>query len=49
MITSNIIFNLEVLKKENWICLGTPLQLRLFCNNYPKVVSCNQNNIKIKI
>jgi capsule biosynthesis phosphatase len=47
MITSNINFNLEVIKKENWICLGTPLQVRLFCNNYPKI-SCNQNNIKIK-
>ena len=42
MITSNIIFNLEVLKKENWICLGTPLQLRLFCNNYPKFLVIKQ-------
>ena len=29
-------FNVIEIEKNNFICLGTPLQVRLFCNNYPK-------------
>ena len=32
---------------KNYICLGTPLQVRLFCNNYPKINSfTNQQMIE---
>ena len=47
MTTHNINFKLEIINKNNWICLGTPLQIRMFCNNYPKI-SCNENKILIK-
>ena len=36
MIKNGIIFTNVTVPKENFICLGTPLQVRLFCNNYPK-------------
>ena len=29
-------FNVIEIEKDKFICLGTPLQVRLFCNNYPK-------------
>ena len=47
MIQNKKIFKIEKIEKKNWICLGTPMQIRLFCNNYPKI-SCNNNNIIIK-
>jgi capsule biosynthesis phosphatase len=42
MINSEINFTIEKINKKEWICLGTPIQVRLFCNNYPKI-SCNLN------
>jgi len=43
MITENAIFNYRVIKKKEWICLGTPIQLRQFCDNH------NENNTKKRI
>ncbi len=37
MIKNNINFININIKKENYICLGTPFHLRLFCNNIPKI------------
>ena len=47
MIKDDIKFNISVINSDNWICLGTPLQLRYFYNNYPKY-SCVDSNQKIK-
>lgn len=47
MLKNNFHFeNLEI-DKKHFICLGTPLQLKLFYNNFPKISSItNQNFIK---
>jgi capsule biosynthesis phosphatase len=37
MIKKNIQFYYGIVKKKNYICLGTPLQIRLFCNNFPRI------------
>ena len=38
-----------VINQDDFVCLGTPLQLRLFCNNYPKIKATNlQLNIQPK-
>jgi capsule biosynthesis phosphatase len=47
MIKSDIVFEYSVLDKKNWCCLGTPIQVRSFCNNNP-LYSCNDNSIKLK-
>lgn len=36
MINKGNTFNILEIPSNNFICLGTPLQVRLFCNNYPK-------------
>tara|TARA_R110002074_G_scaffold194932_1_gene361083 strand:- start:192 stop:2102 length:1911 start_codon:yes stop_codon:yes gene_type:complete len=46
MLDDRIIFINEKIEKKDWICVGTPLQLKIFYNNYPKVSSIN-NSIKI--
>jgi len=48
MINDNIEFNNETIDINSWTCLGTPLQLKQFYNNYPKI-SCtnNINNLKL--
>jgi hypothetical protein len=43
----DIEFNIKEVRKEDYICLGTPLQVRLFCNNYP-VISAKHGNQVIK-
>ena len=43
MIKDNFVFNYKVIKKNKWICLGTPIQLRQFCDDQ------NENNIKKRI
>lgn len=46
---SGSIFTAERVTKENFVCLGTPLQIRIFYNNYPKVNSKNnRSNIESK-
>lgn len=47
MIKNGIIFNYEKINISNYICLGTPIQVRLFCNNFPKINSYN-NELLIK-
>jgi len=47
MLKNNIIFNYEKINMSNYICLGTPIQVRLFCNNFPKINSYN-NELLIK-
>ena len=47
MVNNDNLFKNIVIDKNQWICLGTPILLRQFCNNYPKV-SCISNNNKIK-
>ena len=37
MINDSIYFDYQIVDKNNFICLGTPLQVRMFCNNYPVV------------
>jgi capsule biosynthesis phosphatase len=47
MINNNEIFTIGKINQKNYICMGTPLQVRLFCNNYPKINSLtNELNIK---
>lgn len=40
-------FNIKEVRKDDFICLGTPIQVRLFCNNYP-VISAKHGNKMIK-
>lgn len=47
MIKNNTTFKNIVIDINNWTCLGTPLQVRSFCNNMPKI-SCKSNSEKIK-
>ena len=48
MIRDGIEFETELINKSSdWTCLGTPIQVRQFCNNYPKF-SCVTTNDKIK-
>lgn len=42
-------FTPTFINKKDFICLGTPLQVRVFCNNYPvKSALDNQNKIEVK-
>jgi hypothetical protein len=47
MLHNNIIFYNELIDVNNWTCLGTPIQIKQFCNNFPKH-SCINNDNKIK-
>lgn len=47
MISNNIIFKKCLIQREFFHCLGTPLQLKQFYNNYP-VYDCVNNKHKIK-
>ena len=33
----NEIFKIQLINKSKYICLGTPIQVRLFVNNYPRI------------
>lgn len=37
MIKDNKVFNTLVISIDDYICLGTPLHVRIFCNNLPKI------------
>lgn len=39
MLKDSISFSTNQINKEKWICLGTPIQLRLFCNNVPRILA----------
>ena len=47
MLIRNITFSNIVINADHWISLGTPFQVRNFCNNLPKI-SCITNSEKIK-
>ena len=46
MLKSGLEFTNYCIEKSNWTCLGTPIQIRTFCNNFP-LISCNNNEYKI--
>lgn len=45
MINNNVNFSAKCVDKNNYVCLGTPLDVRLFCNNYPKINAHNGINL----
>lgn len=47
MLNDGVIFKNEIIDSNKFICLGTPLQLKLFYNNYPKKNALN-NDITIE-
>jgi capsule biosynthesis phosphatase len=47
MLNDGTTFENVVIDTDKWNCLGTPLQVRSFCNNMPKI-SCVSNSEKIK-
>jgi len=47
MIKDRIVFDNSNINKDNYVCLGTPLQVRYFYNNYPSI-SCYNNKYNIK-
>ena len=47
MLNEGITFSNIIIDANSWTCLGTPLQVRSFCNNLPKI-SCVNNIENIK-
>ena len=51
MLKDNILFKNCEISFNNWHCLGTPLQVKIFYNNYPKISSFDNlqkiNNLRI--
>ena len=47
MIKNNFSFKNESISFNDWHCLGTPIQVKQFCNNFPKH-SCHDGIEKIK-
>ncbi|XWV26180.1 hypothetical protein QJ857_gp0898 [Tupanvirus soda lake] len=45
MIDSNFNFYGKCVSKNNYVCLGTPLDVRLFCNNYPCISAFDGINV----
>ena len=45
MISQNIDFKTTNIAIEDWHCLGTPLQIKHFCNNFPRKTINGQTNI----
>ncbi len=45
MIDENIKFIPKKVDTNNYICLGTPFDVRIFCNNCPKISAYNGNTI----
>jgi capsule biosynthesis phosphatase len=50
MIKREIIVDSIIIPQSNFICLGTPLQVKIFCNNIPKISAYEKinNNLLIK-
>ncbi len=48
MIENGEEFKSKEIKIENYHCLGTPLHVRLFCNNYPRIHALN-NERKLEV
>jgi capsule biosynthesis phosphatase len=47
MINDNIQVNCKNISKNFWHCIGTPLQLKQFYNNYP-LINCSNNERNVK-
>jgi capsule biosynthesis phosphatase len=47
MLKNNEIFFPNIINQKNYICLGTPLHVRLFCNNFP-IINANTSNKMIE-
>jgi capsule biosynthesis phosphatase len=47
MISEGQTFKNQTILRSSFICLGTPLQLKFFCNNYPSK-NCFSNEVVIK-
>jgi capsule biosynthesis phosphatase len=47
MLQNNMQFYYEIINKTDYVCLGTPIQVLQFYNNFPKV-SCKDNTTKIQ-
>jgi len=45
MIKEDHIFTPIIIPQEEFICLGTPLHVRLFCNNFPRINANTSNNM----
>lgn len=41
MILNDVIFKMEEISVNDWHCLGTPFQVKIFYNNFPKISSIN--------
>ena len=50
MINHNYILDAIIIPQQHFICLGTPLQVKIFCNNIPKISAYEKinNNLLIK-
>ena len=45
MLKDNIEFKINLISSDNYICLGTPIQVRLFCNNFPRINALTHKNM----
>ena len=45
MIKDDIQFDISNIDQNNYICLGTPLHVRLFCNNFPRINALNNKKM----
>jgi len=45
MINDSINFDISHVDNEKYICLGTPLHVRLFCNNFPRINALNNEKM----
>ena len=45
MLKDDINFNINLIDDNKYICLGTPLHVRLFCNNFPRINALNNNQM----
>lgn len=49
MISNKIIFKMEEISLNDWHCLGTPFQVKIFYNNFPKISSINGKSMIRKL
>jgi len=45
MINDSINFDISHVDNDKYICLGTPLHVRLFCNNFPRINALNNEKM----
>lgn len=45
MIKDKISFDVSFVNNDKYICLGTPLHVRLFCNNFPRINALNNKKM----